>query len=132
MAKRQTSRPRQTPRAAEGLHQIAVTLPRPTLEILDKEAAVYGWRKSQFLEALLMEKLGMGIRLERQANAPKYRFKPSDWTESERWIWYVRPDLKEKFDALRIRAGNIRPQSWIVLMVNQWVGLPTGFEGEGR
>ena len=120
------ARTRQTPRPKEGdLAQVAVVLPVATLEMLEKEAAVYGWRKSQLLEALLMEKLGMGIRLERQASAPKYKFKPADWTASERWIWYLRPDLKRKFDELRLRAGNIKPQAWIVLTVNQFVGLPT-------
>jgi hypothetical protein len=113
-----------------GLAQIAVTLPKATLEMLEREAAMYGWRKGQFLDALLMQKLNMGIKLERQPNAPKYRFKPADWKETERWIWYIRPDLKEKYDALRLRAGNIRSQSWIVMVVNQWVGLPTGLEGE--
>ena len=101
------------------------TLPLPTLEILEREAAVYGWRKGQLLEALLMEKLGMGIHLERKPTAPKYKFKSAAWTESQRWIWYVRPDLKAKFDALRVRAGNIKPQAWIVLTANQFVGLPT-------
>ena len=113
-----------------GLAQIAVTLPRATLEMLEREAAMYGWRKGQFLDALLMQQLGMGIKLERQAKAPKYRFKPADWTETERWIWYIRPDLKKHYDAMRLSAGNIRPQSWIIMVVNQWVGLPTGLEAK--
>jgi hypothetical protein len=37
----------------------------------DGEAACYGWRRSTFLEALLMHKLGRGLRLERQPDAPK-------------------------------------------------------------
>jgi len=108
-----------------GLGQVGVMLPRATLKIIDGEAEYYGWRRSTFIEALLMHKLGRGLRLERQPDAPKYRFKAEDWTTNERYIWYLRPELREQFDALRLRMGNIRPQAWIVLAVNEFVGLPT-------
>ena len=75
-----------------------------------------------------MHKLGRGLRLERQPDAPKYRFKAEDWTTTQRWIWYVRPEMKEHFDAMRLRQGNIRPQAWITLAVNEFVGLPTPVE----
>ena len=112
-------------RTGSNLAQVGIMLPRATLKIIDGEAAYYGWRRSLFLEALLLHKLGRGLRLERQPDAPKYRFKPGDWTTSERYIWYMRPEAKKAFDELRLRAGNIRPQAWIVLAVNEWVGLPT-------
>jgi len=98
---------------------------RATLRMIDGEAAYYGWRRSTFLEALLLHKLGRGLRLERQPDAPKYKFKKDDWTNNVRYIWYLRSDLKERFDQLRLRTGNIRPQAWIVLAVNEFVGLPT-------
>jgi len=107
------------------LAQVGVMLPRATLRMIDGEAAYYGWRRSTFLEALLLHKLGRGLRLERQPDAPKYKFKKDDWTNNVRYIWYLRSDLKERFDQLRLRTGNIRPQAWIVLAVNEFVGLPT-------
>jgi hypothetical protein len=110
---------------AVALAQVGVMLPRATMKMLDAEAAYYGWRRSTFLEALLLHKLGRGLRLERQPDAPKYKFKRADWTTNVRYIWYLRPDLKTRFDDLRLRAGNIRPQAWIVLAVNEFVGLPT-------
>src|SRR5690349_8046569 len=66
---------RPLPEPAIAQIQIAVVLPVPILFMLQSEAACYGWRKSTFLEALLMHRLGMGIRLERRADAPKYAFK---------------------------------------------------------
>jgi hypothetical protein len=112
-------------RTGGNLAQVGVMLPCATLKMIDGEAAYYGWRRSLFLEALLLHKLGRGLRLERQPHAPKYRFKSEDWTTSERYIWYMRPEAKKAFDELRLRAGNIRPQAWIVLAVNEFVGLPT-------
>jgi hypothetical protein len=112
-------------RTGDVLAQVGVMLPRATLKILDGEAAYYGWRRSLFLEALLLHKLGRGLRLERQSDAPRYKLKPEDWTTSVRYIWYMRREAKKMFDELRLRAGNIRPQAWIILAVNEWVGLPT-------
>lgn len=116
---------RKSNRTGSDLTQVGVMLPRATLKIIDAEAAYYGWRRSLFLEALLLHKLGRGLRLERQPDAPRHRFKAADWTTSERYIWYMRPEAKKAFDELRLRAGNIRPQAWIVLAVNEWAGLPT-------
>ena len=110
---------------SSGLTQVGVMLPRATLKIIDGEAAYYNWRRSTFLEALLLHKLGRGLRLERQPDAPKHKLKADDWTTNERYIWYLRPELREQFDALRLRMGNIRPQAWIVLAVNEFAGMPT-------
>src|SRR5262250_3495224 len=76
------------------LAQVGVMLPRATMKMIDAEAANYGWRRSTFLEALLLHKLGRGLRLERQPDAPKYKFKKDDWTNNVRYIWYLRSDLR--------------------------------------
>jgi hypothetical protein len=107
-------------------------LSRAILRILETEAACFGWARSQFLDALVWHKTGHGVRLERLPTAPrKYRFSEEDWTTNERWIWYVGPETKKRFDDLRRTAGNILPAAWITLAASEWVGLPTG-SGGGR
>jgi hypothetical protein len=73
--------------------------------MIDGEASYHGWRRSTFLEAMLMHHLGKGLRLERQPDAPKYKFERGDWTTTVRHIWYVRPELRKAFDELRLRNG---------------------------
>jgi hypothetical protein len=106
------------------LNQIGVRLPRATMRILETEAEVHRWPRSTFLELLVRHQLGDGLRLERSPDAPKrYRFSDADWEETERWIWYVRPETKDDLDKLRRRLGNIKPAAWIAMTLNQWVGL---------
>jgi hypothetical protein len=104
------------------LAQIGVRLPVAALRILDGEAACYGWARGQFLDALVWHKYGQGLRLERLASAPRYRFKTEDWTTTERWLWYLRPETKSRLDELRMKMGNIKPAAWIVLALNEWIG----------
>jgi hypothetical protein len=103
-----------------------VTLPRATLRIIDDERAPLGWRRSVFLHTLLVSKLGR-FRFERRRDAPQYTFNPDDWTTTVRYLWSLTAPLKAEFAELRLRSGNLRPQAWIVLAVNQWVGLPIPF-----
>lgn len=113
--------------------QIAVRLSRAILRVLETEAACFGWARSQFLDALVWHKTGQGVRLERLPSAPRsYRFPDSDWTTNERWIWYVSPETKKRFDTLRRAAGNILPAAWITLAVREWIGQSTGFGAGGR
>ncbi len=109
--------------------QLAVTLPRATLHIVDEERAPLGWRRSVFLQTLVVSKLGR-FRFERRRDAPQYNFDADDWTTTVRYLWSLHTTLKAEFDELRLRSGNLRPQAWLVLAVNQWVGLPMPFGTE--
>src|SRR5262245_14763107 len=120
MARRMKADAGPGPKTGSQLSQIGVMLPRATLKLIDVEASRYGWRRSVFLEMLLMHKLGKGLRLERPTDAPKHKFKREDWTTSVRYIWYLRPELRAEFEELRLRTGNIRPQAWIIMAVNEF------------
>ena len=112
------------PIAERGYRQVGVKLPRATLAIIDREATACGLKRSTFLQALLLHKLGR-LRLERRPDAAAYRFTAGDWIASERYIWHQGRALNRAFDELRLQSGNLRPGAWIVLAVNEWVGLPT-------
>jgi hypothetical protein len=107
----------------EGLHQIAMRLPRAVLRILETEAGTFGWARSQFLDALVWHKLGQGVRLERLPAAPRnYRFSEKDWIQTERWIWYLSGETKRRLDELRMRMGNIKPSAWVSSVLTEWAG----------
>jgi hypothetical protein len=76
--------------------QIAVTLPRATLRIIDDECAPMGWRRSVFLAMLLVSKLGR-CRFERGQEAPQYTFSADDWTTTVRYLWSLHVTLKADF-----------------------------------
>ena len=116
--------PGDRPATERDYRQVAVKLPRATLAIIEREAASCGLKRSVFLHTLLLHHLGR-LRLERRSGAPSYRFNTEDWTVTERFIWHQNREINKAFDALRLRLGNIRPHAWIVLAINEWVGLPT-------
>jgi hypothetical protein len=126
---RPTSTTSRGTRTATGsaMTQIGVRLPRATMRILEAEAEAHRWPRSTFLELLVRHQLGEGLHLDRSPLAPKrYRFTDADWQETERWIWYVRPETKADLDRLRRRMGNIKPAAWIALTLNEWAGIAEG------
>jgi hypothetical protein len=45
---------------------------------------------------------------------------------TRRFVWHCRPEIKEHLDRLRERMGTIPPRSWVILALNEWIGLPAG------
>jgi len=109
----------------KGYTQVALALPAFYIRVLDGEADFLGQRRSQILELLLLRKLGLLV-VERAASAPKYAIKAGELDQLDRFVWHCKADVKKQFDALRLRMGNIPPKTWIVLALNEWIGLPSG------
>ena len=110
----------------DGYYQIGMMLPRFYLRVLDEEGAYLGgMRRSQILDLLVLRKAGR-LRLERSPAAPKYRVGPDEMEELERYLWHCRVEIKELFFHLRERTGNILARPWVILALNEWIGLPAG------
>jgi hypothetical protein len=105
--------------------QLSFQLPAFYLRVLDGEAELLSQRRSTLLELLVLRKSG-GILVERSPSAPKYRLDRRELHELKRYVWHCRPDIKERLDRLRERMGNIPPRSWVILALNEWIGLPAG------
>ena len=117
---------RKTPRGPDKEYrQIAVALPMFYLRVVEEEAAFLGMRRSQVLEILVLRKAGL-LRVERAAAAPKYRIGRNELEETERYLWHCRTAIKEHLDHMRVRMGNLPPRSWVILALNEWIGLPSG------
>ena len=101
--------------------QIAVTIPKGHLRVLDTEAELLGLRRSQLLELLFLNKLGQRV-LSRPPVAPKYRFLRGEQAETVRYLWYLRRTLKEYLDEYLLKVG-IKPSAFVVLMLNEWAHL---------
>ena len=111
--------------AAGGYTQIAFQLPKFYLRILDSEAERLGrMRRSQLLELLVLRKTGL-CRFERTGSVT-YKPGKNEQDEVERYIWHCRTEIKAELDTLRARMGNIPPRSWVILALNEWIGLPSG------
>ncbi len=105
--------------------QVAFQLPKFYLRVLDSEAESLGrMRRSQLLELLVLRKAGL-CKFERVLTA-KYRPEPDELEELGRYIWHCRVEIKTLLDRLRTRLGNLPPRSWVVLALNEWIGLPGG------
>jgi hypothetical protein len=105
--------------------QLSFQLPAFYLRVLDGEAELLSQRRSTLLELLVLRKSG-GILVERSPSAPKYRLDRRELHQLKRYVWHCRPDIKERLDRLRERMGNIPPRSWVILALNEWIGLPAG------
>jgi hypothetical protein len=105
--------------------QISFQLPAFYVRVLDREAELLSQRRSTLLEFLVLRKYGV-IHFERSSAAPRYRPERSELHELKRYVWHCRPDIKDRLDRLRERMGNIPPRSWVILALNEWIGLPAG------
>ena len=112
-----------TPGPSErGYIQVQLAFPAAYQAILDTEAAILGLRRAQFLEYLVRRKDG-SFPLSRPENAPAHKI-PKDLGEPSRYIRHCRTEVKESFDEMRRRLGNIPPTNWFILALNEWLGLP--------
>ena len=46
--------------------------------------------------------------------------------ETEQYLWYCRDAMRTHLDALRKKMGNIAPTNFVILALNEWIGLPSG------
>ena len=58
----------------------------------------------------------------RMAIAPSYELGRNELSETERFLWYLRPEVKKLFDEYCLRLG-LKPSGWTVNAINRWVGL---------
>ena len=105
--------------------QLSFQLAAFYVRVLDGEAELLSQRRSTLLEFLVLRKTG-DVIFERSPRAAKYRVAPGELHEVQRYVWHCRLDIKERLDRLRERMGNIPPRSWVILALNEWIGLPAG------
>lgn len=117
---------RATPAPTEkGYTQLSFLLPRFYLRVLDGEADFLSQRRSQILEFLVLRKVGL-LTVARSTQAPTYKPSRTELDEVDRFVWHLRPEIKAHLDGLRARMGNLPPKTWVVLALNEWIGLPSG------
>jgi hypothetical protein len=101
--------------------QVALTLPKAHLRVLDTEASLLGLRRSQLLELLLLNDLGHRALL-RLEIAPTYEFTRAELSDTERLLWYIRPEVKKLFDEHCLQLG-LKSSAWAVTALNRWAGI---------
>jgi hypothetical protein len=108
-------------RSSRDFAQVALTLPKAHLHVLDGEAALLGLRRSQLLELLFLSDLGHKT-LERLDIAPKYELARADLAATQRLLWYIGPEVKKLFDEHCLKLG-LKPSAWAVTALNRWADL---------
>jgi len=101
--------------------QIGISIPKSHMRVLDSEASLLGLRKSQFLELLFLRALGQNA-ITRLALAPTYELKRDELTETVKYLWYIRKEVKKLVDEFMVRTG-MKASSWVVMALNEWAGL---------
>jgi hypothetical protein len=101
--------------------QIAVTIPKAHLRVLESESELLGLRRGQFLELLFLNRIGQRA-LTRIAAAPTYKLARDELAETTRFLWYLRREVKGLLDEYLLKLG-IRPSALVVTMLNEWAGL---------
>lgn len=54
--------------------------------------------------------------------APTYKLTRAELSETMRFLWYVRKEVKGLLDEYLLKLG-IRPSALVVTMLNDWAGL---------
>jgi len=103
------------------LIQVMLTLPKAHIRVLDTEASVFGMRRYQFLELLLIGELSQPMMVRPAFMAP-YNFMRAELTESERFVIYIRPEVKRLLDEHLLRLG-IKPSAWAAMAIVKWADL---------
>lgn len=101
--------------------QVGISIPKAHMRVLDSESSLYGLRRSQFLELLFLNEIGQQS-LVRLPIAPKYELKRDELTETVKYLWYIRKEVKKLLDEHMVRTG-MKTSGWIVTALNQWAGL---------
>ena len=106
---------------SRSLVQVMLTLPKAHIRVLDTEASVFGMRRYQFLELLLLVELSQPM-LVRPQFLPPYRFTRGELEETERFVIYIRPEVKRLMDEHLLRLG-IKPSAWAAMAIVKWAGI---------
>ena len=110
-----------TPR--RGLRRVGMRLPLSHLKILRAEAERLGMSRGMFLELLVRHVHG---DIELKPSGTRYEVTREELTQVEDWAWYVRPEVSVLLDEDMIRHGYQDPRSWVITMLNQFIGGPPG------
>jgi hypothetical protein len=106
---------------SRSLVQVMLTLPKAHIRVLDTEASVFGLRRYQFLELLLLGELSKPMMTRPEFLTP-YRFTRAELEESERFVIYIRPEVKRLMDEHLLRLG-IKPSAWAAMAIVKWANL---------
>src|SRR5262249_47516612 len=109
------------PERGKGWVQIAITIPKAHLRVLDAEAKIFGLRRGQFLEILFLNRIGQPAFV-RLSSGPKYKLSRDELAQTTRFLWYLRAKVKKLLDDYLLELG-MRPSAFVVLMLNEWAGL---------
>lgn len=106
------------------LVRVGMKLPLAYLEILDREASYFNYKRNQFLEMMLLRRMGrLSVKLERSPEAPKrYEFDLAKFQDVKMWPWYMKPEMKRLLDEDRLTMGRYNPQDWVGNVVREWIG----------
>jgi hypothetical protein len=107
--------------SSRDLVQVMLTLPRAHIRVLDTEASVFGLRRYQFVELLLIGELSQPMMLRPAFMAP-YSFARAELTETERFVIYIRPEVKRLLDEHLLRLG-IKPSAWAAMAIVKWANV---------
>ena len=103
------------------LQQIQISLPRPHLMMLRKEAELIGVSRGMLL-GLMLRRRRSGFRFERPPAAPTYEFNSKEFEKTERFTWYVTRDERKMLDEDTLLMGNMTISAWVITVMNQYVG----------
>jgi hypothetical protein len=112
---------------AEGspYHNIKLILPVWYIQLIDDEARRLNYaRRAHFLEFLVQVYAGR-VDAKRAASAPPVT-PPSakELVREQMYMWHCPIETKKLLDEILARSGGVNPKAWVIVALNEWVGLP--------
>jgi hypothetical protein len=114
----------------KGARGIGGLFPVAYMNIIEQEAAALGQSRSGFLTLLVKKQLG-DVVVERAPTAPSYSVARAEMAETQHYVFWVARELAERIDDDRLRLGNLAANAYVIVLVNNWLGAPTGLPFKG-
>jgi hypothetical protein len=119
-----------THRPGHGAKGIGGLFPVGYLKIIEAEALALGQSRSGFLTLLVKKQLG-DVLVERHPSAPTYELDRKEMTETKHYVFYVMREMANRIEEDMLRMGNLAANAYVVTLVNNWLGHPTGLRFKG-
>ena len=109
---------------------VQFSLPRAYTRVLDEETKILGLPSRGYLIMLLLKHRRGQVAIQR-AGGPSYEdVTREDLREIEIYRWHTTDEGSDLFDECRREIGAPPPGWFLVILLNQWLGLGAdGFEG---
>jgi hypothetical protein len=71
------------------------------------------------------------VLVQRRPEAPTYELSRKELLETQHYVFYVPRELATRIELDMLRMGNLAANAYVIMLVNNWLGAPSGLRLQG-